>query len=115
LRPRREYKPFSLTLKKFNHEVYVGTDTPKNFSSEVVLETAGGERREYKISMNNPLFHSGETMYQSSFFPGDGGTVLQVVRNPVWWMPYLSCAMVTLGMIVHFGVNLLNFIQRRAV
>ena len=115
LRPRREYKAYSLTLKEFNHDVYLGTDTPKNFSSLVNLQTPSGERREYKISMNNPLFHSGETMYQSSFFAGDSGTVLQVVRNPVWWMPYLSCFVVTLGMIVHFGINLLNFLQRRVV
>jgi ResB-like family len=115
LRPRREYKPYALTLKKFSHDVYQGTDTPKNFSSLVNLDTPSGEHREYTISMNNPLFHGGETMYQSSFFPGDRGTVLQVVRNPVWWMPYLSCFLVTVGMIVHFGVNLLSFLQRRAV
>ena len=95
--------------------MYVGTTTPKNFSSLVNLTTTAGERREYKISMNSPLFHSGETMYQSSFFPGDSGTVLQVVRNPVWWMPYLSCFLVTVGMIVHFGVNLVSFLQKRAV
>ena len=115
LRPRRVYKPYAVTLKKFSHDVYPGTDTPKNFSSLVNLETTAGDRREYTISMNNPLFYAGETMYQSSFFPGDKGTVLQVVRNPVWWMPYLSCFLVTVGMIVHFGVNLVSFLQKRAV
>jgi hypothetical protein len=115
LRPRREYKPYSITLEKFSHDVYPGTDTPKNFSSQVQLETTAGHRRGYTISMNNPLFYAGETMYQSSFFPGDKGTVLQVVRNPVWWMPYLSCFLVTVGMIVHFGVNLVSFLQKRAV
>ena len=115
LRPRREYKPYAITLEKFSHDVYPGTDTPKNFSSQVQLETTAGHRRGYTISMNNPLFYAGETMYQSSFFPGDKGTVLQVVRNPVWWMPYLSCFLVTVGMIVHFGVNLVSFLQKRAV
>ena len=95
--------------------MFIGTTTPKNFSSRVNLQTPSGERRDYTISMNSPLFHSGETMYQSSFFAGDSGTVLQVVRNPVWWMPYLSCFVVTFGMIVHFGINLLNFLQRRVV
>ena len=115
LRPRREYKPYAVMLEKFTHDYYPGTETPKNFASKVQLETTAGYRREYTISMNNPLFHGGETMYQSSFFPGDKGTVLQVVRNPVWWMPYLSCFLVTAGMIVHFGVNLVSFLQRRAV
>ena len=32
--------------------------------------------------MNNPLRYNGETFYQSSYLPGDGGTILQVVRNP---------------------------------
>jgi hypothetical protein len=29
-------------------------------------------------------------------------------------MPYLSCAMVSLGMALHFGLNLINFLNRRA-
>jgi len=115
LRPKREYKPYSLTLKEFRFDKYIGTEKAKNYSSLVDVTTKSGERREYKIYMNNPLFYNGETMYQSQFFPGNGGTVLQVVRTPVWWMPYLSCTLVTLGMIVHFGVNLLSFLQRRAV
>ena len=116
MRPKREYKPYSLTLKEFRFDKYIGTEKAKNYSSLVdVKNLKTNEFREYKIYMNNPLFYDGETMYQSQFFPGNGGTVLQVVRNPVWWMPYLSCAFVTLGMMVHFGVNLLSFLQRRAV
>ena len=116
LRPKREYKPYSLTLKEFRFDKYIGTEKAKNYSSLVdVKNLKTNEFREYKIYMNNPLFYNGETMYQSQFFPGNGGTVLQVVRNPVWWMPYLSCMFVTLGMMVHFGVNLLSFLQRRAV
>src|SRR5512137_381567 len=37
LRPARYYKPYSLTLKDFTHEVYPGTEIPKNFSSKVNL------------------------------------------------------------------------------
>src|SRR5262249_54408915 len=37
LRPMRYYKPYSLTLQKFTHERYPGTEIPKNFSSHVTL------------------------------------------------------------------------------
>ena len=42
------------------------------------------------------------------------GTELQVVRNPGWLIPYISCVLVTLGMAVHFGLSLTNFLRRRA-
>src|SRR5207249_4670434 len=32
LRPRRIYKPYSVTLKEFNHGIYPGTDIPKDFT-----------------------------------------------------------------------------------
>ncbi len=63
--------------------------------------------------MNNPLRYRGATFYQAGWIPGDRGTKLQVVTNPGWLMPYFACAMVALGMIVHFGMNLLSFLQRR--
>jgi len=37
-----------------------------------------------------------------------------VVRNPAWQLPYWSCAVVALGMLIHFGLNLANFLERRA-
>lgn len=112
-RPRREYRDYSITLKEFRHDKYLGTSTPRNFSSLVDLHAADGERREVKIYMNHPLRHRGETFYQSGFFPDNSGTVLQVVRNPGWLLPYLSCALVTLGMAIHFGAALVTFLGRR--
>lgn len=113
LRPKREYKDYAITLLKFTHEKYLGTDKAKNFQSTVLLKGTDGESREVKIYMNNPLRYRGETFYQSSFFPGNSGTVLQVVRNPAWLMPYFSCTLVTLGMMVHFGLSLASFLGRR--
>jgi hypothetical protein len=40
-------------------------------------------------------------------------TSLQVVRNPGWTLPYISCALVALGMLVHFGLHLVQFLMRR--
>jgi ResB-like family len=114
LRFERTYKPYSLHLIDFRHDKFLGTDTARNFSSLVrVVDPARRVDREVLISMNNPLRHAGETFYQSAFKPGDLGTVLQVVRNPGWLIPYVSCSMVTLGLLVHFGIRLGASARRR--
>jgi len=107
LRPRRYYLPFSLTLKEFHHDRYAGTDIPKNFSSLVRLSDPGhGEDRDALISMNNPLRYGGKAFYQSSFGKNDTLSVFQVIQNPGWLIPYLSCILVSLGMLIHFGLKL---------
>lgn len=113
LRPRRLYKPFSIQLLDFKHDVYPGTDTPKNFSSRVLLERPDkGEKREVDIYMNNPLRYNGETFYQASFDRDDKGTILQVVRNPSWLTPYFSCVLVAAGLIVQFMIHLVGFVMK---
>lgn len=115
LRFKRTYKPYTIHLLKFSHEVYLGTDKPKNFSSLVRLDDpTRNEHREVLIYMNEPLRYRGETFYQSGFLPRDAGTILQVVRNPGWLMPYIACTMVSLGMIFHFGLHLIGFLRQRA-
>jgi hypothetical protein len=107
LRPRRYYLPFSLTLKDFKHDVYPGTDIPKNFSSLVRLkDPSTGDDRDALIYMNSPLRHGGLTFYQASFGKEDTLSVLQVVRNPGWTLPYLACALTALGLLWHFGAML---------
>jgi hypothetical protein len=114
MRPRRHYKPYSIKLLKFQHDVYPGTDIPKNFSSRVLLERPQtGEKREVLIYMNNPLRYSGETYYQSGFDPDNRGTILQVVHNPSWLTPYFSCVLVGLGLVVQFTTHLLGFTFKR--
>jgi hypothetical protein len=114
LRNERIPKPFSVTLLNFEHTKYAGLDMAKDFASTVrVSDPETGEEREVRIWMNHPLRYRGETFYQSAVVYGDTGTVLQVVRNPGWLLPYASCAVVTLGMLLHFGMNLLTFVNRR--
>jgi len=116
LRYKREYKPYTITLHKFTHEKYPGTDVPKNFASTITLDDSSREERRegVVVRMNEPLRYHGETFYQIGFLPGDSGTTLQVVRNPGWLMPYISCVMVGLGMAVHFGISLVGFLAKRA-
>jgi hypothetical protein len=116
LRPARHYHPFSITLLKFSHDRYPGTDIPKNFSSRIRLLTQDGRvDREVLIYMNNPLRYGGLTFYQAGFENNDRTTILQVVRNPSWQLPYVACALMTLGLVIQFGlINLWGFLRKRA-
>src|SRR5262249_15207303 len=108
LRPKRYYKPYTIYLKKFHFARYLGTDKPKNYSSELIVrddDDPDQKGQEVTIRMNSPLRHRGETFYQGGFDPNtETTTILQVVDNPGWLVPYISCAMVTLGLIVHFSI-----------
>jgi ResB-like family protein len=113
LRFQRNYLPYSLTLEKFRHDVYPGTDIPKNFSSLVRLKNPGtGEDRNVLIYMNQPLRYDGKAFYQASFGKNDTLSILQVVSNPGWLLPYVSTVLVTLGLLVHFAISLRRGIRR---
>ena len=115
LRFRRYYEPYSVHLNRFTHENYPGIDTPRIFASDIrLVDPAHHEDREVTISMNQPLRYEGETFYQASFANDDKTTILQVVHNPGAWLPYISCSLVGLGMLIHFGGHLVRFLRRRA-
>jgi len=123
LRFARYYYPFNLTLLKATHETYKGRpDIPKNFASRIRVENPSRqEARETVISMNNPLRYDGLTFFQYQMTAGEiaakeglrPSSVFQVVRNPGWLTPYLSCAMVATGLIIQFMSHLIGFARKR--
>lgn len=122
LRPMRFPQPFSLTLLKATHTVYPGTDIPKDFRSQVLLQNPKtGEKREVEISMNHPLRYAGLTFYQYQMDAGQvaqqagraPSSVLQVVRNPGWLTPYIGCALVGAGLLIQFLMHLTKFVSRQ--
>jgi hypothetical protein len=117
LRATRYYKPYSITLLKFTFDKYPGSNIPKNFASRVRLQRPDtGEDREALIYMNNPLRYGGETYYQSGYDDRDPRvSILQVVRNPGWLTPYLSCALVGIGLAIQFLSHLVEFGRKRSV
>ena len=114
IRPARYYKPYSVTLQKFTHEKYPGTEIPKNFASTVTLiDPERSVNRNVLIYMNHPLRYRGETYYQAGFERDDRTTILQVVRNPSFVAPYVACIVVAAGLLVQFGYHLVGFARRR--
>jgi len=114
MRSKRYYTPYAMTLLQLKNDVYPGTDIPKNFSSQVRIHDEAKGDRDVLIYMNNPLRYGGLTYYQYQMNKANGLSVLQVVRNPSWLMPYIACALVALGLVMQFGLHLVGFIRKRS-
>jgi len=115
LRFERTYKDYAMKLIDFKHDKFVGTQVARNYSSDLrLIDPDRNVDREVLIYMNHPLRYSGDTLYQASFLTDNSGTVLQVVKNPGWLIPYISCSLVTLGMLIHFGVRMMPSLRGRS-
>ncbi len=118
LRFKRTYKPYTVQLKDVRKDDYLGTDTPRNYSSLVSLVDPSRDfrRDNIKIWMNNPLRYAGETMYQSGYHmdprTGKESTTLQLVTNTGWMIPYVACMLAATGMCAHFLMVLTRFLKR---
>ncbi len=114
LRAKRTYFPVAITLLKFTHEVYPGTQLPKDFASTIRLQSDDGhDDRQVRIFMNSPLRYAGLAIYQAGFENNDNTSILQVVRNPSWTLPYIACGIMTLGLAIQFLIHLLGYVRRR--
>ncbi len=104
--------PFEILLKDFKRELHPGTDTPRDFSSQIVIKDNGIEWP-YLIRMNEPLRYKGYTLYQASFSirPDGEYTVLSVVQNKGRVFPYIASAIIFVGLLLHVILRL----QRKSV
>ena len=99
LRAKRHYFPFGIHLKDFIQKKYQATNTPESFTSKVAI-MANKTQTPFNISMNSPLRHKGYTFFQASFTTDETETVLQVVKNPSWLIPYISSLLITIGLFI---------------
>ena len=115
LRFKRDYKPYVVRLDKTSEDDYDSTKIARNYSSDIHLIDPG-VKADFKrhIWMNNPLRFGGETFYQSGFNQdGDVKTsVLSVVTNRGWMIPYVGCMIVVVGLLFHFMLVLTRFLRR---
>lgn len=112
LRHEREYLPYSITLRDIANEFYQGTEIPYNFESSVTLNLDENQRRDALVYMNTPLRHAGKTFYQYQMNKSADYSVFQVIRNPSWLLPYISCVLVSIGLLWQFSFHLLSFLRK---
>ncbi len=73
--------PFDVELKKFTVDFY-DTGMPKLFASSIVIhDRETGEAIPATVKVNEPAFHRGIALYQSSF--DDGGSTLKMQALPL--------------------------------
>lgn len=122
LRHRRHSMPFSLRLEKFTKDDHPGISMARAYSSSVVQIDEDGSEVPVLIEMNKPLRSDGLIIYQASYgppegVPGEPYTVLAVSRNPSDRIPWISVAVIALGLIWTFLDRLFLFLgkeRRRA-
>ncbi|BBM88919.1 hypothetical protein COTS27_00606 [Spirochaetota bacterium] len=104
LQRKRYPLPFIVTLNDFIKEDYYGTEQAKNFESKVTLHHDNATQ-ESRIYMNTPLRIDNYTFFQASFAQDNQGrerSILAVVYNTGYWVPYVASILLVLGLIVHF-------------
>lgn len=100
--------PFTLKLKEFEKIRYPGSSEAKEYQSLVIVNSEESDAMEYLIAMNEPLRIDGYTLYQSSFirYPdGAEASVLTVVKNDAWLMPYLATFLLAVGLLWHMLIR----------
>lgn len=104
LRRKRYPLPFTLTLKNFEMDTHPGTEIASRYQSLVQIKNQGLSR-EVLIYMNSPLRYKNYTFYQASYaidaLERELST-LSVVKNSGRLLPYISSAIVFIGLLVHF-------------
>jgi hypothetical protein len=117
LRFKRILKPYAVHLKDFQFNRYPGSNTPKDYSSYIrLIDAERGVDRDVRIWMNNPLRYRGDTLYQADFDQRtERTTILQVVENRGWMVPYVGCMIVATGLLGQFLATLIGFLRKRAV
>lgn len=93
--------PFSIKLIDFKLERYPGSMSPSSYSSDVELidPSEGIKNMPYKIFMNHVLDHKNYRLFQSSYDPDEGGTVLSVNHDPGTLPTYLGYILLALGIL----------------
>ncbi|PIE21930.1 MAG: hypothetical protein CSA62_15045 [Planctomycetota bacterium] len=118
LRQRLFPLPFELELEDFHHEFHPGTRMPKSIESYVFTREDGVQEKHH-IWMNHPLRKEGFVLFQTNWGPKDDSkgpfwSVFSIVHNPSDQWPTISCIIITLGLLLHYGVMLVRFIRREA-
>ena len=104
LRRKRHPLPLTVSLVDFKQAYHPNSRIPRSFSSDIQVDIKGVTRQAV-VEMNRPFRYRDFTFFQASFANLDNGreqSVFAVTRNAGRLIPYLSTALVVLGLAIHF-------------
>jgi cytochrome c biogenesis protein ResB len=115
--------PFQVTLNQAEAVYYPGTQTPKEFKSDIIAKKDGAEVSA-RIQMNEPLRRDGFILFQSNMGPaldrktgqpmeGRMSSGFTVVTNPSDHWPTVACIASLIGLVIHFIIKLNDGMKRR--
>jgi hypothetical protein len=120
LRRKRHRMPYVVRLDDFVRELHPRTDMAASFESFVTKIENGSEQKVH-IEMNKPMRDQGLILFQTNWGPQDRPpadgryySVLTVVDNPSDQGPLVSLIVITLGLLVHFGLKLIGYLDAEA-
>ncbi len=110
----KTYIPFYVELIKFKKELHHLTNKAKKYNSFIFI-IENNKKQSFLIKMNNPLRYSGYIFYQSSYIEDIDGvsSILAVVQNNNYFMPYISSMLMSLGLIVYIFTLLQNKLNKK--
>ena len=121
LRQRRHRLPFSVTLDRFVHETYANLPGMHRAFESHIRVKSGDDERAVKIEMNDPFRQDGYVLYQTDWGPKTPGTpndqkhsILTVSWNPADRWPEWACYIIGLGLLIHFVIKLMGYLQRES-
>ncbi len=91
--------PFRIELEKFSKKDYPGTETAMSFESDIKVT---GDTATRTISMNEPMYRDGFTVYQSSYQINPNGpatSIFSINRDPGRPLTYLGSLILCLGIV----------------
>jgi ABC-type transport system involved in cytochrome c biogenesis permease subunit len=109
LRPLQTMLPFGVKLQQFVQEYYPGTTLARHYASGVEIHSPNSGVWPALIRMNAPLRYQGYTLYQASFIQpeatGPSVSILAVVRNQGYLIPYVAGILLCVGLLLHLGLR----------
>ncbi|MCB1236038.1 MAG: cytochrome c biogenesis protein CcsA [Verrucomicrobiae bacterium] len=110
--------PYTVRLDKFIFERHPGVSMARNYESRITRIDGKGREKAVEIRMNEPMRNGGFTFFQESFGPQGAGpgdrmySQFAVANNPADQWPLYALVVTFVGLMVHFGISLVSFLER---
>lgn len=115
---RKEFKlPFHIELLDVERELHPNSMIASSYSSKIKLNDSKVER-EAVISMNKPIRSGTYTVYQARYgidLDGNEFSVLAVVKNLNYQLPYWATFLINFGLILHFIIAFFNYKKKAQI